>query len=214
MRSSLLTLTVLSLLAASAPAWAEESGTVDNTLAKAGHLVGKEKWDLKVMERDSKLGKPTQELGKNGENKVERATKYYANGKMKAQETKEYVLNTDTLTYDERNEWSESGKPTFKFTETDAFTNGTQTGGEGSEMKFNRGNVTKETKRRWTVDAKGWKDYYIQDSDYYANGDLKERTTEDVDAAKKEREHWGGKKASGGRNKTTKTWNGQANRWD
>jgi hypothetical protein len=214
MRSSLLKLTVLSLLVASAPVWAEESGAVDNGLAKADHAVGKEKWDLKVMERDSKLGKPVKELGKDGDNRVERATKYYSNGKMEKQETKEYVGTSDTLNYDEKNEFSKSGKATFEFRQTSTFTNGAQTGGDGWEKEYNRGKVTKETKRRWTVDAKDWKDYYVQTTGYYGNGDLKEQTTEDMDANKKARDTWGTRKADGGRNKTTKTWNGEAKRWD
>jgi hypothetical protein len=201
-------------LAATAPVWAEKGGPMDQAASQADHAMGKEKWDLKVLERDSKVGKPTLERGMADVNKVERKSSYPPNGRLATQETRQYVGSTDTPTYVERSEWSPSGKVVHEFRENDKMENGVQTAGDGWEKDYNKGKVLKEVKRRWTVDSKNWNDFYIQTTSYHSNGDMKERVTAETDKNSKIQETWGTKKANGERNKSTHSWNGEAKRWD
>jgi hypothetical protein len=205
---------LLLALAATSPAWAEKGGPMDQAASTVDHAMGKEKWDLKVVERDSKVGKPTLERGLDDVNKVERKSSYHPNGKLSTQETKQFDGHSDTPTYIERNEWSPSGKLVHEFRENDKIENGVQTAGDGWEKEHNKGQLTKEVKRRWTVDSKSWNDYYTQTVSYHTNGDMKERITAKTDDNSNIRESWGSKKPNGDRNKSTQSWNGETKRWD
>jgi hypothetical protein len=187
---------------------------MDQAASTADHALGKEKWNLKVVERDAKVGKPTLERGLDDVNKVERKSSYHSNGKLATQETRQFVGSTDTPTYVERNEWDRRGRLSHEFRENTKIENGVQTGGDGWEKASEKGRVVKEVKRRWTVDSKAWNDYYTQTSSYHPGGDLKERITAETDKNSNIRESWGTKKANGERNKSTQSWNGEAKRWD
>jgi len=118
------------------------------------------------------------------------------------------------VAYIEKDTWAKNGKKTQQFVQTATFDNGAQTGGDGWQKDYQQGKVVKEYKRRWTMDSKAWKEYFMQSTKFYTNGDMKERITEELDTNASTRESWGSKKPKGGRNKSTQTWNGEFKRWD
>lgn len=190
------------------------SSKVEKAVDRLGHAMGTESWGLKVLQRDPQGGLPTLERGLDGVNRTERKTRYDVNGKKYSQETREFEGSSNVTTYVGKSEWDKGGKLLFESREFSDYDNGAQTGGDAWQKDLKDGKTVKEVKRRWTVDSKVWKDYYVQTMSYYPSGEMKVRTTEDKDGNATARETWGSRKADGGRDKSTQTWNGEAKRWD
>lgn len=220
MRQSYFKSASLTLLIFVVPAWVAGAGVdqaaskVEKAMDKLSHVLGTEKRSLKVLETEVRSGKPTLERGLDGVDRTERRTAYHPNGRIYSQETREFLGSSDVTTYVEKNVWDNGGKLLLQVRESVAFDNGVQTSGEGWQKDFKDGKERSEVKRRWTVETRAWVDFYKQVTAYYPNGEMKVRVTEDKDSKATSRETWGGRKADGGRDKSTQTWNGAAKRWD
>jgi hypothetical protein len=178
------------------------------------HWVGEEDWHLKVMARDSE-DRITQELGMDNGNEVTRSTAFYSNGKKSEQETLVHSeLPGKRLLYDEKSNWSRSGKLEYSFHETDGVnSSGDQEKGERNTKKFEYGHMLSEVTEDWSPDTKGWTQTYIQTQTYYKDGDAKECITEHPTTNEKTDETWG-PKGEHGRDKTTRTWDASTQSWN
>ena len=177
------------------------------------HMVGTEKWHLKVMERDHD-DRITRELGSDDGDTVERKTTYHSGKDKASQETTvNSRLDGHRLTYAEKDKWSRSGKLEYSYRETITLnSSGDQEKGERSEKSLEFGRLNKEVDGNWSPESKGWVDTYIHTVDYYKDGDMKTSLTERPPTNEKIEEHWG-VKGSHGRDKTTRTWDAATKSW-
>ena len=177
------------------------------------HMVGTEKWHLKVMARDHQ-DRVTSELGSDDGDTVERKTTYHSGANKASQETTvNSRLAGHRLTYAEKDKWSKSGKLEYSYRETNTLnSSGDQEKGERSEKKLEYGRLNKEVDGNWSPESKGWVDSYIRTVSYYKDGDVKRSTTERPPTNEKIEENWG-VKGSHGRDKTTRTWDAATKSW-
>ena len=177
------------------------------------HMVGSEKWHLKVMERD-KADRVVRELGSDDGDTVERKTSFHSGTVKASQETTvKSRLSGHRLIYDEKDEWSKSGKLEYSYRETNTLnSSGDQDKGVRSEKKFEYQRLLKQVDANWSPESKGWVDVYIRKATYYRDGDMKSCVTERPATNEKIEENWG-TKGSHGRDKTTRTWDAETKSW-
>jgi hypothetical protein len=168
---------------------------------------------MEVTQRDSHNW-VTLECGISCGHKVVRQTLRYADGSKSQQTTRvlsefpgEPPLNILT------DRWNRAGGLVFSLREVDALgDSGARTGGTRVTQNLAHGRIVKETWESWNVSMKSWLVTRNITVSYYADGDMKERVTENILANRKADEQWG-EKGPLGRVKTVRHWNASTQAW-
>ena len=197
-------LAVLALLALGTVLPAGIGKTVNKAVFEVKHAAGWDAAGVKTVDAD-KAGRPTLEASSNSSVKVERQTSYHDGGGKDSQTVKVTAKDSGKVLYQGKKDWNENGKLTYAYEEDATFAaDGSQEKGWIKEQKFDdNGRLTKEIKKKYKEAEKSWDNVYEQELEYYENGDLKTRVTDDKDGDGKVRESWGAKKGMTGRKKTT-----------
>ena len=178
------------------------------------HALGWDTINLTAIERD-KEGRPTLERENNASNIVERRTSYQKNGNKDAQSVDVVSKSSKKSLFTEKKTWNDKGDLDSDLVQDDVFhRDGRQMKGLIVDRKFKDGKLVVETRKHFSPEAAEWGHPMKQSMKYYADGDLRERITEDPASDTKTRETWSAKEGALGRKSTTENWNASRHTWE
>lgn len=170
-------------------------------------------WNGGVRTRNSP-DRTVENLSEDHGNLVDRKEVHYpGDGKASREITVRSNLKGKGILSDVKERWDRAGNLTYRSRQSNTLNaDGVQVSGERSKSDFEQGRLTRETAERWDPDFRGWLETRVSTSSYYANGDMRQRVTEQPALNKKTEETWGPPGALG-RKKTTLLWDVRAHRW-
>jgi hypothetical protein len=178
------------------------------------HALGWDTINLHSVEQDS-AGRPTLERENNASNLVERKTSYQPNGNKDRQSVTVYSKSSKKRLFTEDKAWNDKGDLDSDRMQDDVFhKDGRQMRGLIIDKTFKDGRLVTELRKHYSAATDAWSLPLKQNIAYYADGDMRERITENPAGDERIRESWSEKEGVLGRKETTTRWNEPKSVWE